>query len=96
MQQNMQRSSISEMRFPFPIFHFILFVENDEENREVNARVHRYFHCLGRNRIKSVHVSTSCFRDRGAIFELRGPNAELPTRRETGWGSEFTGLRQQQ
>ena len=54
MQQNMQRSSISEMRFPFPIFHFILFVENDEENREVNACVHRYFHCLGRNRIKSI------------------------------------------
>ena len=35
-------------------------------------------------------------RDRGAIFGLRGPNAELPTGRETGWGSEFTGLRQQQ
>ena len=35
-------------------------------------------------------------RDRGAIFGLRGPNAELPTWRETGWGSEFTGLRQQQ
>ena len=34
------------------------------------------------------------FRDREAIFGLRGPNAELPTGRETGWGSEFTGLRQ--
>ena len=31
-------------------------------------------------------------RDRGAIFGLRGPNAELPTGRETGWGCEFTGL----
>ena len=35
-------------------------------------------------------------RDRGTIFGLRGPNAELPTGRETGWGSEFSGLRQQQ
>ena len=35
-------------------------------------------------------------RDRGAIFGLRGPNAELPTGWETGWCSEFTGLRQQQ
>ena len=35
-------------------------------------------------------------RDRGAIFGLKVPNAELPTGRETGWGSEFTGLRQQQ
>ena len=30
------------------------------------------------------------------FFGLRGPNAELATGRETGWGSEFTGLRQQQ
>ena len=41
---------------------------------------------------KTFPIST----DRGAIFGLRGPNAELPTGRETSWGSEFTGLRQQQ
>ena len=35
-------------------------------------------------------------RDRGAIFGLRGPNAELPTGPETRGGSEFTGLRPQQ
>ena len=32
------------------------------------------------------------YRDRGAIFGLKGPNAELPTGQETSWGSEFTGL----
>ena len=36
------------------------------------------------------------YKKSGAIFGLRGPNAELPTGRETGWGSEFTGLGQQQ
>ena len=39
-------------------------------------------------------ILTTLITDRGAIFGLRGPNAELPTGREMGWGSEFTGLRQ--
>ena len=46
--------------------------------------------------IEKLHWSAFyyMYRDRGAIFGLRGPNAELPTGRETGLGSEFTGLRQ--
>ena len=67
-----------------------------EKNKHPFLTLHRCALAFPYIVLRCINWVTLQVRDRGAIFGLGGPNAELPTGRETGWSSEFTGPQQQQ